>query len=201
MMKLGGFLRRRKGEERDKERIKQLVDAIDKMIVELKKQSNLLKEQYTICYEQAKRLTKEGITGAAKKWLATALVCKKMRERVESRIADLYASRVQVLTSTPTKISEVFEAANKLLEEAERERERAESALRQFGQLVSLRVEVPMEAEVPWVDREELEQEYGRLQEEIALEEGLALPEVPSAVSEAREEAEREEEEESEESR
>ena len=58
-----------------------------------------------------------------------------------------------------------------------------------------------MEAEVPWVDREELEQEYGRLQEEIALEEGLALPEVPSAVSEAREEAEREEEEESEESR
>ena len=183
---------------RRKDEREELINKIDMMIALLTKQSRFLKEQYSVCYEQAERLAKEGIEDASKKWLAIALVCKKMRSNIESRIADLFASRTQILVSPPEEMSTVVAKANEILIRAERTREATERAMGQLVDITSIRVEPSTGAEYYGVASDELDEAFKEMCERAGLRaapkeaEALELPEVPKKAP-ARREAEEEE--------
>ena len=185
---------------RRRERPEELVNKIDMMIATLSKQSKFLKDQYSICYKQAERLAREGIEDASKKWLAMALVCKKMRSNIESQIADLFASRMQLLVSPPEEMSTIMAKVNEMLIEAERTREATERTVGQLVDITRLRVEASTGAEYYGVSSEEVDEAFREMCEKaglkVAAEEApaLELPEVPTKAA-AQREAEKEKEE------
>ncbi len=172
--------------KRKKER-EELINKMDMMIAVLSRQSRFLKEQYDICYRQAERLAREGIKEASKKWLAIALVCRKMRSNVESQIADLFASRIQVEVTPPEGMDSVVARVNELLVKAEKTREITERAMGQLADITRLRLEAPSGTEYYGVSAEELEREFEEMQMKIGLEAAEELPEVPGRTARARE--------------
>ena len=169
----------------------ELIDALDLEIEEHSRRSKILGQEAEKCRQKAVELTKEGYDEAAKRWLAVHLLCKQLRNRIETTMADLQAARIQILMQPEKPPSQTLDKVNKLLRDSAVERERMQHAFARMSYLTQISVEQAVgELESYGIKETTLEQEFEKLKEEagvpIAKEEEEIkeeeLPTVPRKV-------------------
>jgi hypothetical protein len=169
----------------------ELIDALDLEIEENSRRSKILGQEEEKCRQKAVELTKEGYDEAAKRWLAVHLLCKQLRNRIETTMADLQAARIQILMQPEKPPSQTLDKVNKLLRDSAVERERMQQAFARMSHLTQISVEQAVgELESYGIKETTLEHEFEKLKEEarvpVVKEEeeirGEELPKVPRKV-------------------
>lgn len=178
---------------RPKANRQELLDSIDLEIEEHSKRSKTLRDVIEKYKRKAAELVSEGMDEAAKRWLAVSLLCKQLRNNIESIMADLESARVQLLMQSDHPTSQTLEKVNQILRESVTERERTIQAINRMSFITQVGMEQTLsELEGYGIKEKAIDEEFQKLKNDLKtpqpieskLEtEKLGLPEVPKKES------------------
>ncbi len=117
------------------------MDALDLEIEEHTKKSRALKEESAKNKEKAAELAEEDMDDAAKRRLAVYLLCRQLRTREETVMADLDAARLQVIMQPEHLTSQTIDKVNKALKESATEKDKTAQAFNRMSFITQVGME------------------------------------------------------------
>jgi hypothetical protein len=124
----------------------------------------VLKEESEKNRQKAADLAAEDMDEAAKRRLAVYLLCKQMRTKEESIMADLDAARLQMAMQSDRPTTQTIDKVNKALQDSVHEKERTAQAFSRMSFITQVNVEQSMnELEGYGIKPDNLESEFKKL--------------------------------------